>query len=159
MKPSLIILGLIFLFSCKKEDKPYKPVQVCKEITNNKDSIIKYFYGNWNWLEEKRFNSFLNEVEYLTPKTEGFTLLLKLKADTASFYKNGVIDSVYAFKITEEKDFSNVPTDNIPVIAFFDLSTKSQLQYYVPVKICSDYLLFQYNLVSSLGGSAIWERR
>jgi hypothetical protein len=54
--PILASTIIFFVCGCEKEEKPYVPVQLCPEITNNMDTILKYIPGTWSWVEEKRFN-------------------------------------------------------------------------------------------------------
>ena len=156
----LLLICTLQLFSCKKEkkpDQPYQPVERSPDLTRNMDSILKYIHGNWVWMEEKRWDQINREYQYLTPKTEGYTLKLKLAADTARFYINDLPDSVYTFKIARENEISIwYPEDTLPVIAYYGFDGK--LQSYVPLKISKDQCLMQHQYVSSVVGEDLWKR-
>ena len=158
---SLLLICTLQLFSCKKEkqpEQPYKPVERSPDLTRNMDTISKYIRGNWVWLEEKRWDQINGGYQYLTPKTEGYTLKLKLVGDTARFYINDLPDSVYTFKIARENEVTIwYPEDTLPVIAYFRLGT-GLLQSYVPIKICKDQFLWQNQFVSSIVGENLWKK-
>ena len=153
------ILSLISLLvcCCKKDEKPYTPVQRSPELTRNMDSIQKYIHGSWIWLEEKRWDRTIGVYKYLTPETEGYSARLEMSGDTARFYKNNLPDSSYKFQVLRESDISNWPDDSLPVLVFYLFST-GERQTYVPIKICKDQLLMQYEFVSSTLGEKLWRR-
>lgn len=117
-----LLLPCFLLIQCEKEDKPYKPVKPCTAITENPDSIQLLAQGTWNWVEDK-VTGRSGETNYYTPKTEGYTLQLKLSGDKATFYKNHIPSLFYRFRIMREKDITNWPEDNDPVLVTYELDT------------------------------------
>lgn len=161
MKQLLIITFIISILSCckKNEAVEYQPIQIPCQLTKNLDTARLYIQGTWQWLEEKRYNRGLQKTEYLTPQNQGYTLTLKLSNDTARYFKNNLPDSVYTFKIQRLTEISgtNFPEDNDPVLVFYRLHN-GQRNNHVPLKICINYLLLQYQYVTSIGGETIWKK-
>lgn len=163
MKFSFFITLLLFIFACCKKntvENEYQPVVVTCTLTKDLDSCKSLIQGNWVWLEEKRFNRVEQKFEYLTPQNQGYTLSVTLLNDTARYYRNNRPDSVYTFKILRLTEISgtNFPEDNDPVIVFYNLHNGLR-NWHVPIRICSNYLLLQYQYVSSIGGEAIWKKQ
>lgn len=154
---------LFFTTSCCKEkpvEQEYQPVQITCTLTKNLDSCKSLIQGNWTWLEEKRFDRVQQKFVYLTSQNQGYSLSLRLLNDTANFYKNNQPDSVYTFKVVRLTEISgtNFPEDNDPVLVFYSLYNGMR-KWHVPIKICSNYLVLQYQYVSSIGGEAIWKKQ
>ena len=161
MKQFLIIILLFSIFSCKKKPvEEYIPVQILCTLSKNIDTVTLYIQGTWEWLEEKRYNRGLQKIEYFTPKTQGYSLTLKLSNDTARYFKNNLLESTYTFKIQRLTEISgtNFPEDQDPVIVFYNLHNGLRSSY-VPLKICSNYLLLQYQFVRSIEGEWIWKKQ
>ncbi len=138
-------------------EEEYIPIQIPCYLSRNLDTAKLYIQGTWEWLEEKRMTR-NHGLIYLTPQTQGYTLTLKLKNDTAWFFKNNQPGSVYTYKILQEKEITNYPDDNKPVIAYYRLSDNLRSSY-VPIKICPEYLLMQHQYVSSIVGENIWKKQ
>lgn len=170
MKQFIFIIPIISVFfSCRKLkviEEPivtieeYKPVQIPCSLTKNLDTARLYIQGTWQWIEEKRYNRGLQKTEYLTPQNQSYTLTLKLSNDTARYFKNNQTDSVYTFKIQRLTEISgtNFPEDNDPVLVFYKLHNGIRHSH-VAFKICSNYLLLQYQYVTSIGGETIWKKQ
>ena len=162
MKYLLFITLLLSIFCCCKKNKPeeYQPVQIPCQLTKNLDTAKLYIQGTWQWLEEKRYNRGLQKTEYLTPQNQGYTLIMKLNNDTARFFKNNRPDSVYTYKVIRLTEISgtNFPEDQDPVLAFYNIHNGLRSSY-VPLKICSNYLLLQHQYVSSIVGERIWKKQ
>jgi len=160
----LLLIHLLFLtFSCCKRrplEQEYQPVQITCDLTNDLDSCKTLILGNWTWLEEKRVNRLLQKFEYLTPQNQGYTLSLRLLNDTARFFKNNLPDSVYTFKVVRLTEISgtNFPEDYDPVLVFYNLHNGLR-DSYVPIKVCRNYLLLQYQYVRSIEGEKIWKKQ
>lgn len=156
---SVITLSLLLFFSCTKDDpKPYVPVKRCPDLTRNRDTINFYIHGTWEWIEEKRINR-IDGIVYFTPNSPGwYSTFLKLSNDTAFFMVNGLPDSVYQYRIQELSEITNYPEDSIPVISYYSFNSGLR-KGSVPIMICNDQLLMQYQFVSSLAGERIWKRR
>lgn len=116
--------------------------------------------GNWTWLEEKRVDRLRQDYVYLTPKNQGYTLSLCLSNDTARFFKNNRPDSVYTYKVVRLTEISgtNFPEDNDPVLLLNSLHNGLR-DSHVPIKICGNYLVLQYQFVTSNSGELIWKRQ
>lgn len=163
MKFLFFISLLFFTFSCCKKkpvDQEYQPIQITCTLTKNLDTCRSLIQGNWTWLEEKRFDQVQQIFVYLTPQNQGYSLSLRLLNDTARFYKNNQPDSVYTFKVVRLTEISgtNFPEDNDPVLVFFNLHNGLR-SFHVPIKICSNYLLLQYQYVRSIEGEQIWKKQ
>jgi len=158
---STLFFTLLFsiLISCKK-DVDYQPVQIPCNLTKNLDSCRILLAGTWTWLEEKRMNWGQQGFLYLTPKTEGYTLARQFLNDTARFFRNGRPDSVYTYKVLLLTEISgtNFPEDYDPVVVFYSLHNGLR-DSHVPLKICGNYLVFQYQYVTSIAGETIWKKQ
>ena len=160
MKLTLFITLLFLIFvSCKKE-QAYQPVQISCTLTRDLDSCKALIKGTWTWLEEKRMNRGQQGFTYLTPKTESYTLTQRFSNDTVRFFKNGRADSVYIYKVVRLTEISgtNFPEDNDPIVVFYNLHNGLR-DSHVPLKICSNYLVLQYQYVTSISGEEIWKRQ
>ncbi len=154
--PLLLICTL--LCCCKKEDQPYRPIQLCTGITRNIDSINEYIHGTWEWREKKIFSRELGGYYYLTPQTQGYSISLKLSNDTAKFYVNNQPDSVYRFLILREKDLTTMPEDSLPIIVYYSFYT-GLIQSYFRVRICSTFLVTEESYRGDIAGDDIWEKK
>lgn len=155
---SLILFLTFILFACKKEVKPYVPVQRCADRTRNMDTINLYIHGTWKFVEELRVSREYG-VQYLTPDSpEVGHWTLKLYGDTATFFTNNIEEYSYRFRIQRELDFTNYPTDSLPVLAYYSFSSGGMIAY-IPIEICSNQLLMQGQYVSSVVGERLWIRK
>jgi hypothetical protein len=151
-----LFLSIMVFASCHKE-KLYVPVKPCSDLTSNIDTVSMYLKGKWNWMQEQRYDRVDQDYKYLTPRTEGYTLTLEIEGDTVTFYKNSKFYDASKFKILKESDITNIQTDTDTVLAFYNLSS-GFIQNYVPIKICSSFLVLQFQLTSSVVGEQIWKR-
>lgn len=163
IKIFFIIMLFQTLFSCSKNEHPveeYTPVQISCTLTKDFDSCKLLIDGDWDWLEEKRFNRVKGVYEYFTPQNQGYTSSVSFKNDTAYTFKNGVLEVVRTYKIVRLTEISgtNFPEDNDPVIVFYNLSDGLRNSH-VPIKICKDYVVFQIQFVRSIGEDKIWKRQ
>jgi hypothetical protein len=159
MKNLTLLISLLFLvlFSCKKEKKPYVPVPRCADLTRNIDTINLYIHGNWRFVEELRFSREYG-LQYLTPDSEGaYHWTLKISGDTVTFFTNNVQDQLYRFRIQRELEFTNFPTDSMPCLFLYSVSS-THLVSYIPILICRNQLLMQTQHVSSFGGERLYIR-
>ena len=159
MKLTLVITLLFLIFvSCKKE-QAYQPVQISCNLTKDLDSCKTLIKGSWTWRETKILNRLEGRNDYITPKTEGITRSLSLINDTARFYKNNRLDSVYTYKILRLMVLTgtNYPEDNDPVVVFYNLHNGIRHDF-VPLKICKDYLYLDHEMVRH-GGYEIWKKQ
>jgi hypothetical protein len=165
----VLVFYLMFLPSCKNDDIPQPctlievvtPFSAPCNLTNEIDSIKKHIQGRWTWLQEERVQRG-QPTKYLTPKTEGYSLELEFKNDVATYYKCGKKDSQYKFAIIRWKDAPDSGTDGFPegewpVLIYYDLSTGVRYTD-VPIQICNDYCIFQYQYVRSIVGPYTWKR-
>ena len=160
MKQFFIIL-LFSIFSCKKKPgEEYIPVQIPCTLSKNIDTVKLYIQGTWEWLEEKRADRVQQKFVYLTPQTQGYTSTMQIGKDTIRFFKNNYPDSVYTYKILLQHDITgtNYPEDQDPALVFYRLYDGLRSNY-VPLKICPDYLLLQYQYVTSIGGEIILKKQ
>lgn len=163
MKLLFIIILFVFTFSCCKKkpiEQEHQPVQITCALTKDLETCKSFIQGNWIWLEEKRLDRVQQSFVYLTPQNQGYSLSLLLSNDTARFYKNSQPDSVYTFSVMRLTEISgtNFPEDDDPVLVFYNLHNGMR-KWHVPMKICSNFLLLQYQHVSSVGGEAIWKKQ
>lgn len=156
MKHNLIILFFLLFACCKKQ--PYIPVAIDCALSKNIDTLKQLLPGSWVWLQEERV-TLGNPKTYLTPKTEGYTLRMVLRNDSAFFYKNNTIESIYKYDVVKLGVISgtNFPEDEDPVIVFYTLSTGVR-NYHVPIQGCNNYLVKQFQYVSSIVGETIWKK-
>ena len=158
-RSSLIIFFVLVFCACKKEDKPYVPVQRCLNFSRNIDTINRYINGTWEWLEEKRYDRDKQEYVYYTPNSPGwYYLTLKLSGDTAKFFVNNLPDSIYQFRIQRLYEITNYPPDSLPVIAYYSFFTGIRRNA-IPVMICKDQLLMYDQMSSDIGGEHLWIRK
>ena len=144
--------------SCKKQDT-YIPVTIDCKLLKNIDTLKSLLPGTWVWLQEYRFIQRDRKFVYLTPKTEGYTLRMTLRNDTAFLYKNGLADSTYKYNVVKLGVISgtNFPEDDDPVLVFSNLRTGLRT-YHVPILACNNFLVQQFQYVSSIIGEETWER-
>ncbi|MCO6461006.1 MAG: hypothetical protein J5I59_06355 [Saprospiraceae bacterium] len=158
---SIITPFLLFL-SCNKENvvSEYVLVRIPCTLSRNLDTAKIYIQGDWSWLEEKRYSRGLQKTVYLTPHNQGYTFGMKLSNDTAYFYKNNKLDSVYLYKVFLQGDVTGTdyPEDSEPALVFYRIYDGKRNSY-VPLKICSNYLILQYQFVTSNGGETVWKKQ
>jgi hypothetical protein len=154
---AIMLCLLIIAFAQCKKDKPYVPIKACSDLTGNMDTVLMYIHGKWNWLQEKRYDRIDQEYKYLTPKTEDYTLVLEIKGDTATFFENDKYYDASRYKILKESDITNILIDTETVFAFYSLSS-GLIQNYVPIKICSSFLVLNFEATTSVSGEQIWKR-
>jgi hypothetical protein len=162
MKPlCFYTLLLLFAISCKKEKTciTYTGAYPCT-FTKNIDTVKAKIEGSWEWVQEKRANFVQQRTDYLTPCTEGYTLRLELKNDTARYYKNNRPDGEFKYAVVKLKVISgtNFPEDEDPVLVYYNLATGARTSF-VPIIICNNYLLQQFQLVRSVEGNFLWHRQ
>ena len=154
----LILICIIFLPACKKEVKPYTPIERCADLTNNLDSINKYIQGTWERMEEVRLER-LTGLLYSHPNTPGWrNYIYKFSGDTVTMYNNGIQDSVYRFKIQRELEITNFPMDSSVVMVYYSFFTGLRRRY-IPIVICKTQLIFLNNLSSDVVGDWLCLRR
>jgi hypothetical protein len=156
---SFLLLFISFFASCKKSkiDKPYVPITRCADMTRNVDTINMFIQGNWEWVEEYRVTR--AGEEYITPDSPGaFHLHLKLYGDTAKFFLNNILDSIYRFRVQRLSDFTNYPNDSLPVIVYYSFYTALRVSQ-VPIMICKNQLLMQHQYVNSFVGERLWIKK
>jgi hypothetical protein len=166
----ILLCGLVAIHSCKNDEftTPCKlenveiPFNVPCTLTNNIDTVKTYIEGTWSWLQEERPIRGLQTTKYFTPTTEGYSLELKLQNDTATYFKCGKMDGQYRFAIIKWKDApgsgtAGFPEGELPVLIFYDLSTGTRVTD-VPLIICSNYCILQYQFVSSILGPYTWKK-
>lgn len=162
MKQILFITLLALVFNCCKKSKgeEYQPIQIPCQLSKDLDTVKLYIQGSWQWMEEKKVDRVQQKFVYLTPQNQGYSLTLKLNNDTARFFKNNQPDSVYTYRVVllHEISGTNFPEDNDPVLVFYNLYNGLRNSH-VPLKICSDYMLLQYQYVTSNGGESIWKKQ
>ena len=76
-----------------------------------------------------------------------------------AIFKNNVADSIYKYKILKQADVTgtNNPDDNEPVLVFYNTYNSLRTNY-VPIKSCGNYLILQFQAVTSIGGEQIWKK-
>ena len=157
-KTILIITVFSILFSCKK-DKPYEPFVIPCMFTEDSSLAKIYIKGTWEWIEEKRLSRGQNGYSYLTSKTEGYTLKMVISDSTLQSFKNNALENNYKYKIQLLGEISGTtfPEDSLPVLVFYRQSDGIR-EAHVPIKICNQYLLQQFQFVSSISGERIWRK-
>lgn len=142
MKTILPLLFILFLFSCKKEERPYQPVQLSRDLSSNMDTIQKYLPGKWVWIEERQ----LTRMGYIfsTPKTQKSFEFLSLSGDTIIYFRTVGKSLVERYKIVPEKEITLWPEDEHPILATYDFVTGDLASYY-RIKICKDQLVLATN--------------
>lgn len=158
MKQSILfsITILLILSSCGKENRPYIPITRCQNLTRNMDTISKYIHGTWKWQEEKRFNRHTGQFDYY-PSKIWRSLSLRLSGDTAIYFENEIQDSLYQFRLQREFEITNQAQDSLPVLVFYSFTTGTR-RTYVPILLCKDQLIMQYQYLSDLIGELLWFR-
>lgn len=150
MRAIPLILFLLSIYSCKKDSNiPYQPVQVCSDLSNNIDSINKYIHGKWNWAEDKYLDRSSSNMVYITPKTTGYIRTMNITDSTITFYKNYFIQDKYKYKVAKGSDIPYFGSGNEVYLEFRDFKTGNYYGF-VPISICSEYLVFY-----SMGDPAI----
>ena len=153
----LVSFFTILLSGCSKDKGPYIPLKPCSDLTRNKDTILLFIQGRWNWLEDKSISRD-GTINYYTPSTEGYTEELKITGDTIIFYKDRQVASPFKFKIIPEKEISFRPEDNNYCLVLYDIITNSFKNYY-PVKICSNYLILEQTYRSDFQPDRTFKRK
>lgn len=158
MKIFLIFVVVSILISCKK-DKPYNPFVIPCTLTEDTSLQKIYIKGTWEWVEEKRLGSGQNGFSYLTPKTEGYSLRMIIKDSTLQSFRNSTLESSYKYRIQLLGEISGTffPEDSLPVFVLYRLTDGIREQH-VPIKICNNFLLQQFQFVSSISGEKIWRK-
>jgi hypothetical protein len=149
------VLLFLFLLSCKKD---YIPVKIDCALRSDIDSIKKDLSGTWVWLQEYRFNQRDRKFEYLTPKTEGYSLTLKFDGNRASYFKNNKPDSVYNYDVEMLSSITGFVEDSIPILVLYTVNTGLRNSY-VPVQSCPTFLLTKSQFVSSVLGEFVWKKQ
>jgi hypothetical protein len=155
IKQFFILLFCSLLFITCKKDKPYQPVQLCSEISNNADSIHKYIKGEWNWVEGRRMNR-QGEMEYITPKTQGYKETVKITSDTLIASRSGQPDLVGTYAIGKESDITNMPEDSASVLIVTQLPSTNQ--FYYQVFICKEYMMFYLSYRGDVSYDVIYKK-
>lgn len=171
---ALVSLGcLLFLQCCKDKETPSIPPVIkppCKledvqppvvidcKLTKNFDSVKLLIQGTWVWLQEERV-TLTQPLRYLTPKTEGVSYKVELKGDSTYGFQCDSLTGKAKFAILRLKEISGTsfPEDEDPVMVFYDVKTGAR-KGYVPIIICRDYYILQYQFVSSIIGPNTWKR-
>lgn len=161
----ILMCGVLFFHSCKDyeinscklEDVKTPFIVPCK-LSKDIDTVKMLINGSWTWLQEEREQRGM-PVKYLTPMTEQFSLELKFRGDTATYYKCNKVDAQYRFAIIRLKEISgtNFPEDEDPILIYYSLSTGLR-QTHVPILICDGYCILQYQYVSSVAGQSTWKK-
>lgn len=152
-----LIFSAAVFFSCKKEDA-YVPIKIPCQLSRNVDTIQNNIQGRWIWLEELRYDR--SGASYLTPKNQGFTRTIVLGGDEiARIYKNGALEVTYTYKILRQGEITGTsfPEDDDYTIAFFNPNTGIRASF-VPLLICNNYMVLQFQSVSSNEGEQIWKK-
>jgi hypothetical protein len=157
-KPFFYLTLTVWLYGCFKGSGSHRPIRICDHPTRNIDTLDMYIQGTWKWAEEYHFNRITGKFEYLTPFTEGYSLRWKFNHDTAFLRKNNEADSVFQFRFIRFSELTYIPTDTIPILAFYSFYTGKR-QSAVPILICENNLITQHQYVSSDVGQGIWIRR
>ncbi len=142
---------------CLLEDVQ-SPIVIECYLTKDLDTAKLYIQGSWSWLQEERRQRG-KPVEYLTPKNQGYSRTLELNGEIAKFYTCDELDLTSKFDIIKLKEITGTdyPEDEDPVLVLFDLETGIRTSH-VPLKICNNYLVLQYQYVSSIIGEKTWKR-
>ena len=149
-----------FLISCTKNDQEYIPVKITCTLTKDIDTAQKLINGTWDWLEEERFDQRQQKFVFLTPTSQGYSLKMIFQNDTVTFFKNNQMQIAYTYSIVPLKVISGTsyPEDEDPVIVFYNIPTGIR-DTHVPFKICTNFLLMQYQFVRSVDGQQIWKKQ
>jgi hypothetical protein len=154
------ITALLFA-QCKKEDKPYQPIQICSDLSYDIDTIKLYIQGNWQWLENKWYNFDSRDYAYRTPKTEGYVKYMSFTGNSASVHSltsiANTIIATYIYKIQRESEITNFPEDTNAVLVLYNRST-GQRESYFRVAICKNFLITARSYRSDGEGDDTWKR-
>ncbi len=165
-----MLINLLLISSCNESSKPSPcilenvetPFRVPCMLTRNIDTVEMNIQGTWTWLQQEEVQRG-KPTKYLTPKTEGYSLELKLENDTATYYTCNKAGVQRRFDIIKWKDAPGSGTDGfpegeLPVLIFYDLKTGLRVTD-VPIRICSQYLIMDYQFVRSIGGPDTWKKK
>lgn len=146
-------------YGCRKEDNPYVPVQRCPDLTRNIDTINKYIIGTWGWLEEEFYDRRTNSLVYYTPYSPGRNKkTLHFLGNKVQISGYGTYDGTYQFRIHRLLEFTNYPTDSLPVLVYYYINTGQRMSP-IPIMICKDQMLFQSQIWSDIAGEDVWRRK
>lgn len=145
-KNYLLILPflLVTLQFCKKEDKPYEPVKVCDNLSNDKNVIDQYLLGNWEWLQDKSY-AWSPEPIYTTPKTAGFSETVTITNDQMKFVRvnrTGVETTIFNCKVVREGELTNMSSDSAWTLAIYDVANNNLLNWW-RLQTCSSHMILQ----------------
>ncbi len=158
IKKIIIIITVFFILCSCKKDKPYEPFVIPCTLTEDSSLAKIFIKGTWEWIEEKRIVRGQDGFSYLTPKTEGYTLRMIIGDSTLRILKNNEsTDYKYKIQLLGEISGTTFPEDSLPVFVRYRLSDGVR-EAHVPIKICNEYLLQQYQFVSSILGERIWRK-
>jgi hypothetical protein len=135
------------------------PVTIDCQLTRDLDTVKMFIDGTWTWLQEERRQRG-QPIKFLTPKTEGYSRTLVLDNEKATFYKCNEVEAVRTVTISKWTEITgtNYPEDEYTVLSFYD-STTGKRTNTVPIKICDNYLILQYQYVSSIIGEETWQKQ
>ncbi len=153
MKYLLVIF--IFLPSCKKDI----PNIDCSSPTADKEICKQILVGKWNWSYE-RFYDRINQTYILkTPASEGYTRQIDFKKNgKASFFMNSIFEKERKYEVSTLDVVTGFPSDNtITTLIFYNIQNGSR-EDYVPLKICTDSLILNYNILSDTKGQQKWAK-
>lgn len=151
----LCIVGLIVFWGCRK-DRPYKPVELCRNLTTRFDSVPMFTKGNWKWIESSRWG-FYGSTTYDYPKKAGYFEEVRFSGDTIMFIHNMLEVRLKRFKIARESEFTNYPPDSATILATYNFET-NQREIYYRIGICEDYMVFFQAYASDVSPDMIYER-
>jgi hypothetical protein len=152
----IFLLFAIILFSQCHKTKPYVPVQLCPDLTENINSVEMFIYKKWEWTESRQIDRSGTTI-YSYPKVEGYSLQLKLTSDTAIFYKNNFPDVSYKFRVCLEKEITNDSSDDKTVIVMYDLTSGSYHHYY-RIQACENFLVLLQSYRSDISPDMIYKK-
>jgi hypothetical protein len=156
MKKLILLTTVFFIFfSCKKA---YEPFEIPCTLTQDSSLAKKYIKGTWEWLEEKSVSHASGKTIYETPKTRGYNVKMIVADSTLIWIENSVtINYKYKIQLKGEITGTTFPQDILTSLVLYDI-TNGKRQYYVPIKICNEYLQEQRNYVTSYGGLSTWRK-
>jgi len=162
MKNLLLTIILFSQVCCKKQPKKeteYIPFVITCNLSSDLDTIKQSFNGTWEFVQEKRVERIQEGFYYLTPQSQGYNLRMQIIYDTVKYFRNTTQDSVYRYKILKQADITgtNNPDDNEPVLVFYN-TYNGLRNSYVPIKSCGNYLILQFQAVTSIVGEQIWKK-
>lgn len=161
---SLLFIGIIHS-CCSDNVSPCKitevetPVVVDCQLSRDLDTVKMKIEGTWVWLQEERRQRG-QPIQFLTPQSEGYSRTLILESGNATFYKCNNIDESYKYDVFKWKEITgtNYPEDEFTVLAYYDSSTGA-ISNSVPILACNEYLVIQYQYVSSILGEETWIKK